>query len=498
MTMPLLSKRKNETPENSESIIKSAQNPNNSTIQPPLPSVSFNPNTANQYQGEEQKQEHIKKQQDSFFSQQQHLFSNYYNQMPPLSANLQDLRKATIASVTETPILFIQDNQQQSLFHIQDTQTKSYSSFPTNQFQYQQQYQGQLSQVPTKMQSEETNYANNWYTHVQPSTTSNLPHHNLAGYSNFYYENKQQQQPPFFPDQTNFIPLASTSNTLGYAIQQHQSSQSLKNNQLLHPNSVTEHGYYTQYPFQFYQQSFPNIPEQFGSHYAQTDSQTTAHQYGLPDTDQGNQNLKRKYRLWSEEEDILLYDLKKVKMMSWKEVAHNFPDRTLHACQFRWRKLSSFIGEHEENDTHLSIIKDFNEQLEKDRSVDSLDLSKQKRREDFKEEQVKDPQARKISQNSQGNSGNKIRQTLPVATSLEGKRKEAHLITQFSKEKKLTTFTIGHEVPESPKINSNSILSEETSDIASIASNISNVSSNVNTPNTEPKRSSFKIRDILN
>lgn len=61
---------------------------------------------------------------------------------------------------------------------------------------------------------------------------------------------------------------------------------------------------------------------------------------------QPNYIQKRKYKLWTEEEDRLLIDLKKNKLFSWKEIALRFTDRTLHACQFRWRKISPYITEH--------------------------------------------------------------------------------------------------------------------------------------------------------
>lgn len=54
---------------------------------------------------------------------------------------------------------------------------------------------------------------------------------------------------------------------------------------------------------------------------------------------------KRKYKLWSKDEDVLLVDLKRNKLLSWKEIALRFSDRTLHACQFRWRKISPFINQ---------------------------------------------------------------------------------------------------------------------------------------------------------
>ncbi|GAV29897.1 hypothetical protein PMKS-003403 [Pichia membranifaciens] len=57
---------------------------------------------------------------------------------------------------------------------------------------------------------------------------------------------------------------------------------------------------------------------------------------------------KRKYKLWSEEEDQRLLDLKRNKLLSWKDIATRFSDRTLHACQFRWRKISPYLDD--END----------------------------------------------------------------------------------------------------------------------------------------------------
>ena len=54
---------------------------------------------------------------------------------------------------------------------------------------------------------------------------------------------------------------------------------------------------------------------------------------------------KRKYKLWSEEEDQRLLDLKRNKLLSWKDIATRFSDRTLHACQFRWRKISPYLDD---------------------------------------------------------------------------------------------------------------------------------------------------------
>lgn len=58
---------------------------------------------------------------------------------------------------------------------------------------------------------------------------------------------------------------------------------------------------------------------------------------------QQKQRHKRKYKLWSEKEDRILVDLKKNKLLSWKDIAKKFSDRTLHACQFRWRKISPYL-----------------------------------------------------------------------------------------------------------------------------------------------------------
>jgi hypothetical protein len=66
---------------------------------------------------------------------------------------------------------------------------------------------------------------------------------------------------------------------------------------------------------------------------------------------QALQQKKRKYKLWSEEEDKLLIDLKSKKCMSWKKITEQFSDRTLNACQFRWRKLGSAL----KNDNLSSI-----------------------------------------------------------------------------------------------------------------------------------------------
>lgn len=46
-----------------------------------------------------------------------------------------------------------------------------------------------------------------------------------------------------------------------------------------------------------------------------------------------------KYKLWSKEEDMMLWEYKGKLNLSWKEIALKFNDRTMHACQFRWKKI---------------------------------------------------------------------------------------------------------------------------------------------------------------
>lgn len=52
-------------------------------------------------------------------------------------------------------------------------------------------------------------------------------------------------------------------------------------------------------------------------------------------------NNKRKYKRWTKEEDKLLCELIKRSELSWKEIASEFPTRTLKACQFRLSRLKN-------------------------------------------------------------------------------------------------------------------------------------------------------------
>lgn len=66
---------------------------------------------------------------------------------------------------------------------------------------------------------------------------------------------------------------------------------------------------------------------------------------------------KSKYKLWSKEEDEKLVDFKKNQLLSWKEIATKFPERTLHACQFRWRKINNQVDyKGNSSDEESSII----------------------------------------------------------------------------------------------------------------------------------------------
>lgn len=50
---------------------------------------------------------------------------------------------------------------------------------------------------------------------------------------------------------------------------------------------------------------------------------------------------KRRFKLWTEEEDQLLLKLKKNSDLNWREIAARFPTRTLNACQYRINKLKN-------------------------------------------------------------------------------------------------------------------------------------------------------------
>lgn len=98
---------------------------------------------------------------------------------------------------------------------------------------------------------------------------------------------------------------------------------------------------------------------------------------------------KRKYKLWSEEEDQRLLDLKRNKLLSWKDIATRFSDRTLHACQFRWRKISPYLS----GEDVLDADRDSTEYIADTREVETRD------------HQQKDREAKAVdhSLSSQGN-----------------------------------------------------------------------------------------------
>lgn len=55
----------------------------------------------------------------------------------------------------------------------------------------------------------------------------------------------------------------------------------------------------------------------------------------------GIASRRGRYRLWTREEDELLREYKGRQLLSWRAIGEKFPLRTLHACQFRWRKINS-------------------------------------------------------------------------------------------------------------------------------------------------------------
>lgn len=82
---------------------------------------------------------------------------------------------------------------------------------------------------------------------------------------------------------------------------------------------------------------------------------------------------KRKYKLWSEEEDQRLLDLKRNKLLSWKDIATRFSDRTLHACQFRWRKISPYLdGEDDVGNDGAEEVSEVEEHPAKDEQAQEV------------------------------------------------------------------------------------------------------------------------------
>ncbi|KAG7939511.1 hypothetical protein KL934_000445 [Ogataea polymorpha] len=57
---------------------------------------------------------------------------------------------------------------------------------------------------------------------------------------------------------------------------------------------------------------------------------------------------------WSPEDDKLLRMLKEEKNYGWREIASYFPNRTINACQFRWRRLVVGVAGKKHSDGSVS------------------------------------------------------------------------------------------------------------------------------------------------
>jgi len=69
---------------------------------------------------------------------------------------------------------------------------------------------------------------------------------------------------------------------------------------------------------------------------------------------------------WPPEDDRLLRKLKEEKKLGWREIASYFPNRTLNACQFRWRRL--VIGVSGKKDKKQGVIEEVTVEPESKRS----------------------------------------------------------------------------------------------------------------------------------
>lgn len=68
-----------------------------------------------------------------------------------------------------------------------------------------------------------------------------------------------------------------------------------------------------------------------------------------------------------------MLDLKRNKLLSWKDIATRFSDRTLHACQFRWRKISPYLdGEDDVGNDGAEEVSEVEEHPAKDEQAQEV------------------------------------------------------------------------------------------------------------------------------
>lgn len=84
---------------------------------------------------------------------------------------------------------------------------------------------------------------------------------------------------------------------------------------------------------------------------------------------------RRSSSAWPPEDDRLLRKLKEEKKLGWREIASYFPNRTLNACQFRWRRL--VIGVSGKKDKNQGVI----EEVTVGNENDDVKIKSEKRRE---------------------------------------------------------------------------------------------------------------------
>ncbi|KAF6014932.1 hypothetical protein HII13_000346 [Brettanomyces bruxellensis] len=115
---------------------------------------------------------------------------------------------------------------------------------------------------------------------------------------------------------------------------------------------------------------------------------------------------RRSSSAWPPEDDRLLRKLKEEKKLGWREIASYFPNRTLNACQFRWRRL--VIGVSGKKDKNQGVI----EEVTVGNENDDVKIKSEKRRETMlseikegEDEDIKDGEDMKVKKEDTLNDG---------------------------------------------------------------------------------------------
>lgn len=404
--------------------------------------------------------------------------------LPPLPMGIHD-HPPSNSSLTETPKSFVQDHCLESNQEI----PKEQLFFPP-------------TQTHTNPYYSQRNHTNDMYLPQQLSGQPGFPQQRFIGYTNIPQQNSHQS---FLYEMPTYIPAIITpTNTSNYPGQillpqpQPQPQQLQQQPPQLHQSSQSQQ--YIQQYIPPYQHAFPNYQDQFGPQFKSLSAPLPNYSDLMEDD---YIRHKRKYKLWSEEEDMLLYDLKKVKMMSWKDIALKFPDRTLHACQFRWRKLCTFINDQK----HLNIVQ---EQSDKSQPTDIPNgIAHENALEVAQAATIPSPQQEKqiLCKDSSRDTYISSPSTVPLGeisepetnNSLRSKRLKPQALPTESEESDMETRTQKDLADLSPKSHRLQLYNAgETSEMVSVMSANSNISSVIGTPRVDQKRTNCNIRDILN